>query len=164
MSEERQTLDPFAFARDGKVLEGVVPAEDLSRVMESAPGSNGSVRFAFRGEKDRDGKLFLFVEAEGSLRLQCQRCLDEMPWPFQVSSRLLLVREDQELPDDLEEEAYDAVQLPSVINLLDLLEDEILLELPVVSRHDDCDTPGPSEAGEVDSPFAALAALRGGKV
>jgi uncharacterized protein len=72
----------------------------------------------------------------------------------------------------LDEEMEDEVlELPRSLDLRELVEDEMLLALPLVPRHAQCPEPLPRSFGDVDeveeaeqkaNPFAALAALKKG--
>jgi hypothetical protein len=47
------------------------------------------------------------------------------------------------------------------LDVAELVEDEILLALPVAPRHEKCGLPGAADAGERINPFAALSGLKG---
>ena len=75
----------------------------------------------------------------------------------------LMVPESEPLPDEeLEVEDFDAIPVGRELNLAELIEDELLLNLPLSPMHDQCALPGPAENGEKQSPFAALAQLKRG--
>jgi uncharacterized protein len=66
------------------------------------------------------------------------------------------------LPDDeLENDEVDALEVEPLTDLLALVEDELLLSLPLVPRHDDCEPPVKAGVDEEISPFAVLRQLRG---
>ena len=77
--------------------------------------------------------------------------------------------EDQAANLDMDSDD-DVLALPRHLDLRELVEDELLLELPVVPRHDECPEPLPHANDEEDeapveerpNPFAALAALKKG--
>lgn len=164
MSQESLRMDPMVFARDGEHRSGVRRVSDFPRLAVSAAGGEGNeVAFEFRGERDRDGKSYLLLDAQGVIVLRCQRCLEPMEWPFSIASRLMLVREGGALPDDLEVEEYDAVEVSQSEDFFALLEDEILLALPLAPRHQSCEAPRSGEVASSQSPFAGLANLRNGK-
>jgi len=106
--------------------------------------------------------------------LECQRCLQPMAQPLRVERRFRFVEGEDEaarLDDELEE---DVLALSPRFDLLALIEDELLLAMPLVPRHDVCPDPpaalrmadgeAPTAAelpkDREDHPFAALAALR----
>jgi len=99
--------------------------------------------------------------------LQCQRCLQTMTQTLRVDRRFRFVRNEEQAAELDEESDDDVLALPTRLDLVALLEDELILALPIVPRHDSCPQPLPIQpAAEADEeaaphPFAALAALRG---
>ena len=74
---------------------------------------------------------------------------------------------DEDTAAALDDETEDEVlALPKTLNLRDLVEDEMLLALPLVPRHDVCPEAIPMQFGDVEeveekaNPFASLAILR----
>ena len=162
MSQESFVIDLRALAKDGRRLEGEVPVARLARLAESVLESSGTVVFGFQGERDDEGKLYVDLRIQGSLVLQCQRCLEALEWPCEVRNRLLLLRSGEDLPEDeLENDAVDALEVEPLTDLLALVEDEVLLALPLVPRHDSCEPPVKTGVDEEISPFAVLRQLRG---
>ena len=162
MSQESFVIDLRALAKDGRRVKSAVPVERLGRLAESVLESVGSVDFEFQGERDDGGKLYVELLVRAGLVLQCQRCLEALVWPCEVSNRLLLLRAGDALPDDeLENDEVDALEVEPLTDLLALVEDELLLSLPLVPRHDDCEPPVKAGDDEEISPFAVLRQLRG---
>ncbi len=155
--------DPFKFARDARVLRGEVAVAGMGRLVDQLFDESGAVAWELVGEVGEDRKPRLLLTASGTLKLRCQRCLDGMEWPLALASRLLIVPVGQEIPDDeLEDDEQDAVEAGADFDVLALVEDEILLALPIAPRHDDCEVPRPEGGGEKKSPFAVLAGLKTG--
>ncbi len=106
----------------------------------------------------------LELEVSGTLSLRCQRCLEALQWPVAIRSVLHPVPVGEPIADEeLEDDEVDAVEVDGELDLLALIEDEILLALPISPRHENC---GPSSGMETtarESPFTALAALRSGR-
>jgi uncharacterized protein len=85
--------------------------------------------------------------------------------PLQVDRRLFFVEgEDAAAALDTDSED-DVLTLEPAIDLRALIEDELLLALPLVPRHEVCPEPLPLQGEEAapaaEHPFAALAALKG---
>jgi len=164
MSQEDVLVDPLAFAREGRSLELKVPVAALPRLAGEILGEGGEFAIRLDGRQERDGKLYLLVQVDGQALLTCQRCLEPMDWVCRVRSRLLLVPKGQPVPEEeLEDDSYDAVEVEVRQDLLVLAEDEILLALPIVPRHEVCEAPSPAGGATKESPFAGLAKLSGGK-
>lgn len=164
MSQEDVVVDPLAFARDGRCLERRLPLSALPRLAAESVGGEGEFVIRFEGLQERGGKSYLILAADGRMRLACQRCLEPMEWVCRVRSRLMLVPRGQPIPEDeLEDDSYDAVEVEDRQDLLALAEDEILLALPAVPRHEQCQAPSAAGGAAKESPFAGLAKLSGGK-
>lgn len=107
----------------------------------------------------------LHLVADATVWLECQRCLQAMRVPLHVDRRLFFVEgEDAAAALDTDSED-DVLTLEPAIDLRALVEDELLLALPLVPRHDACPEPLPlrveDDPPETEHPFAALAALKG---
>jgi uncharacterized protein len=103
--------------------------------------------------------------------LQCQHCLAEVGFECAIDSRLLLIPsgapEESWPADELESDEYDAMPASRELSVLELVEEEVLLALPIVPRHADCLLPAAALVGagaeieeSVPSPFAVLAGLK----
>ena len=166
----RRFEDSWRFSRESGAIEGSIAAaqQELPRILEAGCELAGDVVFRFDGEtvrrEGRGEESFLHLSVQGVLGMQCQRCLGRMEWAFDLQRSLLLVRSEQDFPEDeLEEDGFDAIEAGRELDLLQLLEDEILLALPIAPRHESCDLPDSVARAGRRLPFAGLAALRGGQ-
>jgi len=161
MSQRCIVSDPFRFAAEGRKISGTVPLLRLNRLADILFRSEGEVTYALSGDVEVDGKAFLTLQASGALALQCQRCLSGFEWPLALEAILHLVKPGTPIPDEeLEIESSDTIEAVADMDVLALLEEEILLAMPIVPRHEDCDAPHPEGGADKESPFAALAGLR----
>jgi uncharacterized protein len=169
-------LDVASFARSAGVLEGEWPLASMRRLMQdalplTADSPTHSVTWSARGEMqtsaDGETRTHLHLRARTALRLTCQRCLQPVVVEFDVAPTLRFVR-DEALAERLDEESdEDVLAMTSTLDLHDLLEDELILALPLVPRHEQCPQPLPMSAGELgdhgreegEGAFAALADL-----
>lgn len=168
-------LDVDAFAKQGGVVEGDAPAASLARWAESQfdAGSASVVHWRLEGElRERLGaapQVWLHLQAGGQAHLRCQRCLQAVAVEIAVDRAFRFVRDEaQALAEDPDSEE-DLLVLSRRFDARELIEDELLLELPLVPMHDACEPPAsmtddsvPEEAPEEDrkNPFAALEALK----
>lgn len=161
MSQRCVIPDAFKFAADGRRLEGRISLAECSRLVEMTTSAEGEIAYVLAGAQGDDGKWQFELELSGTLRLVCQRCLTEMAWPFELASTLLLVRPGEEIPEDeLEDDTRDAIEVQPDLDVKQLVEDEILLAVPIVLRHERCEAPLPSGGATKESPFAALSGLK----
>jgi uncharacterized protein len=166
-----QRLEMRAFAEAGATLEGELAQADLSRLQESLLATDLApppVRWQARGEQrpvaGGTPETWLGLQASTTVTLSCQRCLQPVAETLQIDRRFRFV-EGEEEAERLDEELEDDVLAAGrSFDLLELLEDELILALPLVPRHAECPQPLPlaPEAPEEapPNPFAALAALR----
>lgn len=165
-------LDVMALCKASGTLQGQWPLAALARLGESLCAvSDGIATWLARGwlEPVLGGEPEVWLELQGKAEvpLECQRCLQPMSEQLVVQRRFRFVRSEDEAARLDEESEDDVLALPARLNLQALLEDELILALPIVPRHGTCPVPLPLPAAEplddeapAPNPFAALAALR----
>jgi uncharacterized protein len=178
MSDKRpdpKRLDLRAFTRDAGTLQGETPLALLQLLSPSLlpPGvgeagspvcwrADGTMRPVRGGEPE----LWLHLTARADVVLECQRCLQPMAKVLQVDRHLRFVDGEDEAARLDEDSDDDVLALPPSLDLPALIEDEVILSLPLVPRHDVCPQPlsmsAADEGAEEEAPhaFAALARLR----
>lgn len=143
------------------MLERSVGLDELPRLAELLTTTAGSLSVRLEGWRDEQGKSWLQLDIAGEPVLCCQRCLGGMKYPLAIRSRLQLIAPGADWPDDdLEDDSADAIAADAELNVLSLVEDEVLLALPIAPRHEQCESPSASASGNGPSPFAALADLK----
>jgi uncharacterized protein len=156
-------IDSLAFAHEGGRLAGRVPLVELPRLADVLVDTEGAIDCELAGEQGRGDKAYLLLRLAGCLKLRCQRCLETVEVALQVSSRFLLVPPGQSWPDDeLAEDGFDAIAAEMEMALLPLIEDEVLLALPIAPRHQTCKLPAAYIECNGPSPFAVLGQLKKG--
>jgi uncharacterized protein len=156
-------LDVWRFSREGGFLEGQVPLAALPRLADLLAGNAGTVTFRLEGAQGERGQARLRLVVSGTLSLVCQRCLAPLSEILAIDSLLELVAADSEpSQEELEDDSLDFLPVPlgGKMVLVDLIEDEILLALPVVPRHSDCSPPASAAGKMPPHPFAALSLLK----
>lgn len=164
----QDTLDLNRVGPTPVTLTGRLELQQLSRLRALArPGGHADVQLRAVEEQ---GRRWLRGEIRAEVPLICQRCLDTLQYPVAADVRLMWVRAGSEsvhLP-----EGYDAIVSASGrIKLANLVEDELLLALPMVARHeppDECaarfSANGVQSSVEAEirtpGPFAVLEALK----
>lgn len=167
-------IDARVFARTAGALSGHLAAASCWRLCQGLPAQQpGVFDWQLMGRADggrgASAQLWLDVLATGHVRVVCQRCLAEFDLELRVSDRLGLVDDAAQL------EAMDALETKgqgsdveylvaeSALDVESLIEDELILVLPVAPWHEVC--PGGAGAfhdqeGAPASPFAVLAQLK----
>ena len=159
----RPFIDSLDFANNGKTLEADIPFSELSRLLDVLDNPQGILYYSLQGGLDSLGGPVLDVSITGRCQLRCQRCLSGMDYEIRHEARLSL-RDEADLDalqDDDEE--FDSILADTNLDVLDLIEEEILLSLPIAPKHE----LGACQATEGESlqegerhPFAVLEKLK----
>jgi len=177
-------LDPWRAAKGGLSFVGRVALSDLPRVVAAVVDSEGesgpsSVSYRLDFGRDEAGRFLVSGQIRAQLKLVCQRCMGNLLVDVEVAPRVALAPNDH-VANALGDELDVLVVEDDSMRLLDFIEDELLLSIPIVPRHAPgaCLPPGhpvdedaasgvgekASEAeasdGRDEHPFAVLAALK----
>lgn len=144
-------LDVAAFAADGAALEGDWPGHTLERLsdLQVPPQDVGQADVHWRAQGERrlkagsEAELWLTLSAQAPVWLTCQRCLQPMAVDLAVDQRLRFVHGESQAEALDAESDDDVLALPRWLDLRELVEDELLLGLPLVPRHETCPQPLP---------------------
>ncbi len=151
---ELTVIDGFEFARMGRSLSGKMDVSRMDRLTDLLYSKSGQVDYALIGEVDVEGAYLLHLAIDGVLHLRCQRCLEDIEYPLELKAGLKLVKEESDLPDIEEEDPeVDSIVVKDKMEVLPLIEDEILLDLPFSPRHATCESGNESVR---ESPFSIL--------
>jgi uncharacterized protein len=146
-----------------------IPLSRLPRVQAQIAGAQGTVRGVAHFRREA-GYRVAELELDGEAKLVCQRCLAPMTWPLASEARVALVA--NEIDADRAPQEVETVHAPDDrIRVADLVEEELLLTLPLVPLHqsvDECKTsqdevPAPEQSAapvqETQRPFERLGEL-----
>jgi len=155
-------IDGLQFARKSGELVGRIDGAQLTRLAE-IPCQTKEVLFRVVGGANAAGKPSLTVKLNGDMKLVCQRCLAPLLFPLSVETELELSRNLDEIEgadDDI-----DRVLAAREMNVEDLVEDEVILALPMIPRHAEClslvvDKKLDAQVEKQVSPFGVLNSLR----
>lgn len=151
-------IDGLQFARSESTLQGQLVLSQLPRLVESHCATEG-VDFTLRGTIDPEGRARLIISVRGTLQLICQRCFGPVGYPLVVDSNLLLAGSMREIGEA--EDEQDRVLAGKAMEVSGLIEDEILLNLPMVPRHEHCGEVEVKATEQRPSLFAVLKKLKG---
>jgi uncharacterized protein len=167
------SLDVKAFAKAQMHLEGETSLADFARLAEDCVGdASGNVSWSAQGtlQPDASGKdaIWLHLEAKTAVPLTCQRCLHPVSVELLIEQDFRFVADEATAlaEDDASEE--DLLVLEDSFDLLALIEDELLMSLPLVPMHPMClseQAPTSKEEQAIlaeakPNPFAVLASLK----
>ena len=129
--------------------------------MVSAAGTKFDVRL--EGFEDSERRPCLRLRVSGRVPLVCQRCLDPLTLEIAADRSFVLTQREQDLPDLSEEDdGIESLLADSKLNALELVEDEILLQIPMAPMHDEgsCMPPeSTTDRQETGSAFGVLGTL-----
>ncbi len=164
-----QFVHATRLARAGSSLDGEVALSRMARLAPLLQSVEGTARFELRFNLDEASRPVASGQITATLEVICQRCLEPMRVEIESEIRLGLVRCGSEavaLPREYEPLQVDGDR----ISLVSVIEDELILALPVAPLHPPgrCRPPRHPRRGEVrngsatESPFAVLAAAKRG--
>lgn len=150
------------FAARSQCLRGRVDARDLPRLMGAVAGADVPVDVELTFVDAEDGpEIHGCIETR--VTMTCERCLEPMEVALTAKPALGLVRDDRDaaaLPERLDP----CLASDEDLDLFELVEDELLLTLPIVAKHQkQCRPLPPPEAVAADSaesPFRVLERLK----
>ena len=166
-------LDLKAFARAQGRLSGEKPLADFERLKGEAQGPSASlvqweVRAEMRPNQVGIDQVWLHLAARTTLALVCQRCMRPVDTLI-ASDRWFRFAPDEATAAALDDESEeDVLVLDGAFDLMELVEDELLMSLPMVPLHESCPVDVKLAVADPDfeapeakpSPFAKLASLR----
>lgn len=183
MSEGKlDPVEPERLAATGRVLEGRLRVGTLDRLTVQLVGPERerlALEAYYRLGCERDGHGRLVVSGEATVRapLECQRCLEPVPTDLSAAFSRVVVDSEAEaeaIPVDLDP----LLRERRLLDVAALIEEELLVSMPQVARHErveDCgalaqdsvmepvkDEPAePAEPAPTQKPFQVLSGLRG---
>lgn len=167
------TLDVRKAAARGVSVTGAIKPCDLHRFRELLVSDVGSIVADLSLSKDEENRSLIQIKVEADVEVCCQRCLSPMQVHLSTDNTLAVVWTDEQashLPRHLEA----LLAEDEACNLWELVEDELILDLPPYSYHDTeackkiLEAFSPQPAAEVaeeekPNPFNVLEQLKPGK-
>lgn len=168
-------LDVKDFAADAATLTEVDSVTDYPRLAAELvePATDVRVIWEAHGE-ERPGASggttpWVHLLANASVPLVCQRCLTTVETSLSVDRWFRFVADEATAEAEDDEADEDLLVVARDFDLKGLVEDELLMEIPITPVHDEC--PVPVQLSAVDAefetpeggkpnPFAVLGALR----
>ena len=150
-------IDGFEFAAAGGSVHGAWPVSDLPRLRDMLHDDQGSIEYVLRGGRDAHGRPQFDLQAKARLNLTCQRCLGAVECALEPRTTLLLAATQAEIDaEPITPEMPERVVARRQMAVRDLVEDELLLALPIAPRHEECVAQGRVAPAGRQLPFATL--------
>jgi uncharacterized protein len=172
-------IEPFKWADQGFQWSGQVPLSRFTRIAREAsePVEGQWVQVDCRLYMDDYQRIaWLDGTLAATVPMTCQRCLEPVEVSIATQVHMALLTDEKQagrLDEDAdfvilsEEQVVHGVDDVQTIELIELLEDELLLSVPISPRHEACENkhqPVVEDEPELikrDNPFEALASLKG---
>lgn len=183
------SVDLRTAAQQGEVLRGSCPLTALERLCSDWPADDAALNNPVVWEATPvwreplpgagvvqarvagGAQLWLHLTVQAQVPQVCQRCLTPALEAVEVDRWFRFVADEATAAAEDDDSDEDLLVLEPRFNLLALIEDELLMGLPLVPMHAVCPVAVQLSAGDIDAPaaeaerphpFAALAALKGG--
>jgi uncharacterized protein len=171
-------LDVKRFAEAAGQLQGEAALREWGRLLAEVEGrgAESQVHWTARGEVRHPGHLrpqnWLHLQAGACMQLVCQRCLQPVEVEVSVDRSFRFAPDEATAAAEDDDSEEDVLAESRAFDLLELVEDELLMAMPVVPRHEQCPVSLPAAAGEREfeaaqdarpNPFAVLGKLKGGR-
>ncbi len=172
-----QRLDIKVFAEEGAQLQGVSTLGAHERLLAETEGRGADLPLSWgaRGElrnpRGVKPEVWLHLQVNATLPLACQRCLAPVDVAVSVDRAFRFVADEATALAEDDESEEDLLVLSRSFDLLELVEDELLMEIPLVPQHEVCPQPVKLSVEDADfeqesqrpNPFAVLGKLKSGK-
>jgi uncharacterized protein len=183
-----RALDIYEFATSGRQAAGALRVSQMPRMLAEVPAEAPArdAVFTWQGEGSTQPELqddgtdapqpYLRLAVHGSVWLTCQRCLQPYSQHLDVDATYRIVATEDEADEyPLDDDEVEVIVGSRQFDLIDLIEEELLLSLPLVPKHSVCpevhesllpesDEAEAAEGGEQEvekpNPFAVLEKLK----
>ena len=163
-------IDPFRLARNKLILEGDLALATMHRLSQSLANNDGNVHVKMNFDLEKvTGVPHMNGVFTASLSLLCERCSKPVAYDININCSLGLVSNESEIERLAEQYDPWLIESADPIKLSLIVEDELILALPLVAKHNEICLPKEVwQAGEEEevveekapSPFAMLASLK----
>ena len=145
-------------------FQGEIRVSELTRLSEFLLLDSAEIALEFNFSQSEYDIPVVEGRARSCLTVECQRCLKAMEIPVEMDFKLLVNASD----DLIAESTLDSVYCEDgKVDIFEVVEDELILGLPLVTMHDDmtCNEFWPDQeedSGQAakDNPFSVLAKLK----
>lgn len=154
-------IDAFAFCRKNERAEGEISVAELGRLAGETTDRAGTIKWSLVGSVNSFGYAQFALSVSGDVSLACQRCLSGLSHRIDSESVIVLAKDEEgadEIESLLDDDAVDVIVGSTTFDVQYLIEDEVLLALPLAPKHDVCPDASVSDVVQTakPSPFAAL--------
>jgi len=161
-----KTVDPLKYADQNKVLEGRIAVTLMPRLADMVQQAEGEVDVRLEFDRDEQHLRIVKGSLRATLALTCERCLEPVEKLVESEFELGIVLSDEQaknLPGYYEPLLVE----PDTMSVYEVVEEELILSLPMFAYHDDCNVEQIEEpedfadkAKEKPNPFSVLSGMK----
>lgn len=163
-------VDPFKLVEQGRQFEGRIPLRDFPRLQDLLYVDNKKlVEVDLEFTRTETGLPVIKGQIKAEMQMVCNRCLDSTGLLVDAKPEVVLVSSDEQA--ERLQEGFDIWLVEDQkLFIQDFIEDELLLAMPLVISHDECEPAREliealpedenSEEQQQENPFAALKDLK----
>ncbi len=157
-------IDPHVAARQARHMQGSIAVAKFERLVDALQRDKGDAFVDIQFRLGDGGRIEFDLAVKAELIAQCQRCLGDVAYSVSSQRQMAVLADESEidrLPADLEP----VIVEEKLLNLIPVIEDELILSLPIVMKHDVCQpavelAPKDDLDKERENPFAVLQQLK----
>jgi uncharacterized protein len=167
-------LDVKSFAQEGGTLTGQEPLRNHARLLAETQGRGSEIPVIWsataevRNPQHVQPEIWMRVKAGANLSLTCQRCMLPVEVPLSIERLFRFVSDEDAAAAQDDQSEEDVLALSRNFDLVGLVEDELLMELPLAPHHETCppvsvavtDEAFEGSSARHENPFAALGRLK----
>ncbi|MBA3582058.1 MAG: DUF177 domain-containing protein [Gammaproteobacteria bacterium] len=129
-------LHPARFAKARLDIAGSFPQSRLLRLAELV-GLQSDVDVELSFAETHFNRISVLGQLRCTVRLTCQRCLDEFDYILDAQVKLLVTTDEKDLAQ-AESEDFEALQVDAdgSVTTVRLIEDELIVRLPIFPAHE----------------------------
>ncbi len=134
-------INNFEFAKEHSVLSGFLDVSKSDRLLDIVSNGSGLLDFKLTGFHDQKNRLSIEIEICGIIMTVCQFCLKNLEMSINHSWVVVIVKNEQEQIKTLfqEEDYADAIIADAKFDVINFIEDEIIMQLPIAPKHEQCE-------------------------
>lgn len=130
-------VNPYRLIEQRRQVSGSLPVSQLTRLTSMLESQEGTLNVELNFDRNDVGRPVIQGEIKGQLVLRCERCNEALNYDFASDIDVALVKSDAEA--ERLADGYDTWLVEDErIFIQDFIEDEVLLALPLVVKHESC--------------------------
>ncbi len=130
-----QRIEPISLAHKNANINGILSLSDLPRLADLLYQNEGEIEVTLTFGKDQKNFYYIKGHITTELSLKCQRCLEPIYFKINTDFNLSPIKEDK-LAETLPAVYEPILLVDKTLSVSDIITDEIILNLPMVAKHD----------------------------